>query len=117
MSEDFSRQELKKIARFHKFLLWSILIAIISNVFRFYLTDQALGLYFYFGAAGFQIYSLYNLARALKRPVVWVIILIFGLLIPIVGLILLLSLHGNAMEIMKTAGIKVGFMGADLGSI
>ncbi|HIK14957.1 MAG TPA: hypothetical protein IGS53_06635 [Leptolyngbyaceae cyanobacterium M33_DOE_097] len=117
MSTAFSRPELQAIAKYHRLLLWSILAAIIANLSRLSLGDQPIGLLVYFLAAVFQIFALYKLGRTLKLSIVWMILLIVGLFIPLIGLLILLLMHDKAMKVMKSSGVKVGFMGADPDSI
>lgn len=117
MSTTFSRLELQKIAKYHKLLLWSILAAIAANLSRLYLGDHLIGLPVYFGAAAFQIFALYKLGKSLKLSSVWMILFILSLFVPLLGLVILLLMHDKAMKAMKTAGIKVGFMGANSNSI
>lgn len=117
MSTTYTRKELQEIAINHRLLLWSILAAIIANISRFYISNQAIGIVVYFAAVGFEIFTLYKLGRALKLSVIWILMFILGLFVPLIGLILLLLMHDRAMKAMKAAGIKVGFMGADPNSI
>jgi len=63
----------------------------------------------------FQMWTIYKLAKALKRPspAMWV----FGTFFPFIGLILLLVLNQKASRALKAAGIRVGFIGARSGDI
>lgn len=117
MSTTYTRPDLQKIARNHRLLLWSILAAILANLSSFFIGNQPIGLVVYFAAAGFQIFALYKLGRALKISAIWMLVFILGSFVPILGLLLLLFIHDRAMKAMKAAGIKVGFMGADPNSI
>jgi hypothetical protein len=45
------------------------------------------------------------------------VLLIIGFVVPFVGLLILLFWHDRAMKTLKSAGIKVGFMGAEPKSI
>jgi len=66
------------------------------------------------GLLVFMIMSVIGLSKALGlSPVVYVILMF----IPCVSLIMLISLSGKATTILKQAGIKVGFLGADPNSI
>lgn len=60
--------------------------------------------------------SVYGLASELRGKVVAVIYVI-GLLAPILGLLLLMSLSGRATKILRENGITVGFLGADPNSV
>jgi hypothetical protein len=117
MSTTFSRLELQEIAKYHRLLLWSILVGFVANLFRLYLGEQPIGLVVYFAAAAFQIFTVYKLGTSLKLSVVWMVLLMVGLFLPFIGLLILLSIHDKAMKAMKAAGVKVGFMGADPNSI
>lgn len=117
MSTAFSRPELQVIAKYHKLLLWSILVAIVANLSRLSLGSQPIGLLVYFLAAAFQIFALYKLGRSLKLSIVWMVLFIVGLFVPLIGLLILLLMHDKAMKAMKSSGVKVGFMGADPNSI
>jgi hypothetical protein len=117
MSTTFSRLELQEIAKYHRLLLWSLLVALVANLSHLYLGDQPIGLLVYFPAAAFQIFTLYKLGTSLKLSVVWMVLLMVGLFLPFMGLLILLSIHDKAMKAMKAAGVKVGFMGADPNSI
>lgn len=117
MSTTFSRLELQEIAKYHRLLLWSILAALVANLSHLFLGDQPIGLLVYFAAAAFQIFTLYKLATSLKLSVVWMVLFMVGLFVPLLGLLILLSIHDKAIKAMKAAGVKVGFMGADPNSI
>jgi hypothetical protein len=117
MSVTYTRPELQEIARNHRLLLLSILAAILANLSSYSIDNRPIGLVIYFAAAGFQIFALYKLGRALKFSAVWMLVFILGLFVPVLGLLLLLLMHDRAMKSMKAAGIKVGFMGADPKSI
>jgi len=117
MSTTFSRLELQEIAKYHRLLLWSILAAVVANLSSLSLGDQPIGLLVYFAAAAFQIFTLYKLGTSLKLSVVWMVLFVVGLFVPLLGLLILLSMHDKAMKAMKAAGVKVGFMGADPNSI
>jgi hypothetical protein len=56
--------------------------------------------------------AIINLLAALQYNVIVRILWIFGLFIPLVNLVLLLSANRQATKILKRTGIKVGFMGA-----
>ena len=117
MSTTFSRPELQEIAKYHRLLLCSILVAIVANLAYLFLGYQFISLLLYFGAAVFQIFAIYKLGRSLKLSVVWMVLLIVGLFVPLLSLLILLLMHDKAMKAMKSGGVKVGFMGADSNSI
>lgn len=117
MSTTYSRPELQKIAKYHKLVLWSILVAVVANLSRVSWGNQPIGYFVYLIAAAFQIFALWKLGRSLKLSVVSMVLLMMGLFLPFIGLLILLFLHDKAMKTMKAAGIKVGFMGVDPKSI
>ncbi|MGM3305182.1 hypothetical protein ACSQ6I_04205 [Anabaena sp. WFMT] len=117
MSITYTTPELRKIAQYHKLLLWSILVAILANLIRLTINNTSIVLPIYFAAVGFQIFALYNLGKSLKLSIVLMIFLFVCLFIPLLSLIILLFIHSQAVTALKAAGIKVGFMGADPESI
>lgn len=117
MSTTYSRPELQEIAKYHKLVLWSILVAVVANLSRVSWGNQPIGYFVYLIAAAFQIFALWKLGRSLKLSVVSMVLLMMGLFLPFIGLLILLFLHDKAMKTMKAAGIKVGFMGVDPKSI
>lgn len=117
MNTTYTTPEIRKIAQYHKLLLWSILVAILANSIRFAVSNTPIILLVYFATVGFEIFALYNLARSLKYSIVLMIFLFVCLFIPLVSLLILLFLNSQAMKALKAAGIKVGLMGADIGSI
>ncbi len=56
--------------------------------------------------------SVYKLAAVFRGKVV-AIIYVIGLLVPLLGLLLLLSISGKATKELRAAGIKVGLLGAN----
>ncbi|OCQ96692.1 hypothetical protein AMR42_02675 [Limnothrix sp. PR1529] len=117
MSTAFSRLELQRIAKDHRLLLWSILAGLIAILVRFLIGDELTSWILYLAAGIFQVVALYKLGRSLKLSIVWMTLLVIGLFIPLLGLLILLLVHDKAMKAMKSAGVPVGFMGADPNSI
>ena len=118
MSTTFSRLELQEIANDHRLLLWSIPVAFVANVCNLFSGNKPIGLLMYLAAAAaFQLFTLYKVGTSLKLSVVWIVLFMVGLFVPLLGLLILLSIHYKAMKAMKAAGVKVGFMGADPNSI
>jgi asparagine N-glycosylation enzyme membrane subunit Stt3 len=56
--------------------------------------------------------SVYKLASIFRGNVV-AVVYVLGLLVPLLGLLLLLSISGKATKELREAGIKVGLLGAD----
>ncbi|MEP0871716.1 hypothetical protein NDA01_18035 [Trichocoleus desertorum AS-A10] len=117
MNITFSRLEIQEVAKYHRLLLWSIMAAIAVNLSRVSLEEPSIGLFVYVAASVLQIFALYKLGKSLKLSVTSMVLLMIGLLVPVLGLLILLFMHDKAMKVMKSAGVKVGFMGADPNSI
>ncbi|MEI6654184.1 MAG: hypothetical protein WCP45_05395 [Verrucomicrobiota bacterium] len=79
------------------------------------LAPMLLGIYI-LGVIIFGAVAIYRLTAILKGHIVAVIYML-GLLIPLLGLLLLLSINGRATKELRKAGIKVGLMGANVESI
>ena len=71
----------------------------------------ALGIYALV-VVGLGIVSVYKLAAIFRGSVV-AILYVIGLLVPLLGLLLLLSISGKATKELRAAGIKVGLLGAN----
>ena len=65
---------------------------------------------------GLGALSFYRLASMYRGRIV-AVIYAFGLLVPIFGLLLLLSISGNATKELRMAGIKVGLLVANPNAI
>lgn len=74
-----------------------------------------MGLYM-LGVIFFGAFATYRLTSLIKGHFIAVLYMI-GLFIPLLGLLLLLSINGEATKVFKKAGIKVGLLGADIKSI
>ena len=119
-----TREKLRRIARSQHHvnlavLLYLAVIPIMMAVNAIF-TDPAwisslLGLYI-LGVIFFGAFATYRLTSLIKGHFIAVLYMI-GLLIPLLGLLLLLSINGEATKIFKKAGIKVGLLGADVKSI
>jgi hypothetical protein len=117
MTTALSRLELQEVAKYHRLLLWSLLAAIAANLAYRSLGEAFIGIFVYLAAAVLQIFAIYKLGKSLKISRTYMLLLIVGLFVPLLGLLILLFMHDKAMKTMKSAGIKVGFMGADPASI
>jgi len=123
MSTTFSRLELKEIAKYHKSLLWSVLVFLIALSFGRSLEGKpAIVVYVYLvmllGGGIFQLLSLCRLLKALKPSLVFIFLLFLSLFIfPLFYPLMLLFTYYKATKVMKDAGVKVGFFGADSNSI
>jgi hypothetical protein len=98
----FSTSELTEIAKYQKMIIWLILIGMVLPFIHPSLSILS---------SVIQAIFVYNLAVAMRsQPAA---IYCFLMFIPLVGLITLLVLNGNATSILKTNGIAVGLMGAN----
>ena len=61
---------------------------------------------------GFGAVSVYKLA-AIYRGNLVAVVYALGLLVPVLGLLLLLTISGKATKELRAAGIKVGLLGAN----
>ncbi len=122
-----SWEEVLKIAKAQKLLLWVILGNIIANVSLLILSSAAksapatVQLLFGIGLVGFilvivalQIAALVNLMRAMKMGIVSIIILAIGSVLSCIGLLVLLIINQRATTRLQRAGLKVGLMGAKI---
>ena len=117
MNIALSRVELQEVAKYHRLLLWSLLAAIAANLSRASVGEPFVSIFVYLAASALQIFALYKLGRSLKLSTTSMILFMISLFIPLIGLLTLLLMHDKAMKVMKAAGVKVGFMGADPSSI
>ncbi len=62
------------------------------------------------------VVSVFSLASIFRGRVVAVIYVI-GQIVPLLGLLLLLSINGKATKELRAAGIRVGIMGANPDSV
>lgn len=104
----FSQSELQEIAKYHRLLLWSVLLSIVLVLARL-----PLGHPFSLMVTGLQIVSLYQLGKVFRLSGLRMALFIFGLFIPLANLVILLLMHQRVVKTMKMAGVKVGFMGAN----
>lgn len=103
-------ERVKDVARAQRMLLISILASFAGNVLLrsegltpFLLLPVALGI------AGFSVWCIYRLCKALELgPILWVL----AMFVPVINLISLLVLNQKATGFLKSHGVKVGLMGA-----
>lgn len=97
----FSSRELIDIAKNQKNILWLILIGLILPFISPYLVLIS---------SVIQAVFVYNLAVSIKTKLAWVYC--FLMFVPLIGLIALLVINGEATSILKKNGVSVGLMGA-----
>jgi predicted branched-subunit amino acid permease len=118
MNTAFTCLELQEIAKYHKLLLWSIPAVIVATFSKVYLGDHPIGLPILFAATFFLIFAIYKLGRSLRLSAVFTVLFIVALIVlylhHLAPLILILGyVHNEAMKLFKSAGVKVGLMGAE----
>lgn len=118
------QNHLRRIATGHRMVCIAVLLylgVIASRIGLMIMAEDAplLVLAFVVLALGTLLYgaiSVYTLASAIRSPIIAVIYVV-GMLIPLVGLLLLLSLSSTATKTLQANGIKVGLMGANPSAI
>ena len=108
--------ELIKVADRQRSLIWLILLSILSMICFFGLISVNLIAGFVFGILilVLQLLALiqtFRLSAAMKSGYIMPILLVFGIFVPLLGLIMLLLISGQANGLFRAAGIKIGFMG------
>jgi hypothetical protein len=97
--------ELKEIAQAQRLLLWSILAGIAAFGFKLLLVLTI----------PFQVWAAYNLGKKLNLRLAWLWTILT--IIPLVGLIILLVINSKATSALRTAGVRVGLLGANLNDL
>lgn len=108
--------DLIKVATRQRGLIWLILLSILAMLGFFALISVSSIAVLIFGGflIIFQLLALiqtFRLSAAMKSGYILPILLIFGIVIPFLGLIMLLLISGQANGLFKAAGVKIGFMG------
>tara|TARA_R110002126_G_C10194450_1_gene476264 strand:- start:66 stop:533 length:468 start_codon:yes stop_codon:yes gene_type:complete len=108
--------DLIKVATRQRGLIWLILLSILAMLGFFALlsVNTVAGLILGGLLVVFQLLALiqtFRLSAAMKSGYILPILLIFGIVIPFLGLIMLLLISGQANGLFKAAGVKIGFMG------
>jgi hypothetical protein len=112
------RDDLRGIALYQKGILVCILVYILLVVGQFAL-PVALQLVLFLVAAAVSITAtvfVFLLATKVYSPGMGILLGILTL-IPLIGLIVLLIINGKATSTLKSHGIDVGLLGADLSKI
>ena len=108
--------DLIKVATRQRSLIWLILLSILAMVGFIALlsVNTVAGLILGGLLVVFQLLALiqtFRLSAAMKSGYIMPVLLIFGIVIPFLGLIMLLLISGQANGLFKAAGVKIGFMG------
>jgi len=100
----------QKVAKAQKNLIYAILASLAGNGLMN--ANAGLGLLLIpiaLGIAGFTIWGVYSLCKALAvGPALWVI----AMFIPLVNLVCLVALNQKATSYLKGQGVRVGLFGA-----
>jgi len=100
----------QKVAKAQKNLIYAILASLAGNGLMN--ANAGLGLLLIpiaLGIAGFTIWCVYSLCKALAvGPALWVI----AMFIPLVNLVCLVALNQKATSYLKGQGVRVGLFGA-----
>lgn len=108
--------DLIKVATRQRSLIWLILLSILAMVGFIALlsVNTVAGIILGGLLVVFQLLALiqtFRLSAAMKSGYIMPVLLIFGIVIPFLGLIMLLLISGQANGLFKAAGVKIGFMG------
>ena len=113
-----SREDLLKVAKYQKGILVCILVYILAVVGQFALPPQIRPLVGLGVLAVGLIAAVFSILLAMKtHGTILGIILGILCLVPILGLLILLLVNQKATTVLQSNGIKVGLLGADLGSL
>lgn len=113
-----SRQDLIKVARYQKGILFCILIYFLAVVGQFALPPQLRQLLGFGVLAVGLVAAVFTILLAMKThgPVLGILMGILCL-VPLLGLLILLLVNQKATTVLQSNGIKVGLLGADLGTL
>jgi hypothetical protein len=63
-------------------------------------------------ALGLTVYGLYTLGKGMKAAIWLKVLIVISMFVPLINLLVLLRINGNATNRLRTAGYKVGLLGA-----
>lgn len=113
-----SREDVRRVAVYQKGILFCILINLAVFGGQFFVTPEVawlLGVALFIGSIGSAVF-VFLLAMKVYSTVLGIILGI-GALIPLLGLLILLMVNGKATTILRSNGIDVGLLGANLSKI
>jgi hypothetical protein len=115
MPTNLSELQVREVAARQKEIIYCILANIVLTVLSLGLPPllKALMGIVYLGLFVFTAICFFRLARKFYHPVMAVMMTIV-LIVPLLGLLVLLSVNGKATNLLKRNGIAVGLMGAKL---
>lgn len=106
------------VARRQRLLIWCILAQVITLFLIIFgvaaaLPVVAMAVPFLLPALALMaLIGTVLLMSALRRHVVWCILLGLLMFVPLLGLLILISVNGQATRALQQAGVRVGFLGA-----
>lgn len=113
LSPDAERDlNISTVAKAQRLLLLGVLASLVSNALtRVDGVHPFVTLLVLIVVAAYCIWGVYGLCKALKKsPVIWMILMF----IPLANLISLLILNSKATAFLKSNGVQVGLLGANL---
>jgi hypothetical protein len=122
MNKTYTPEQLRRLARNHRLVLWCIFAIIIATGILIFLPVSKDFRSIILPVAILPIVvlywlSLYRLAKSLELSLVWYVLFLVGQFIPLLGLLVLLTISDKASKVLKLHGLKVGLMGTDPQSI
>jgi hypothetical protein len=109
-SPGLSQANIEKVASGQKMIIYGILLYFLGIGGQFAIGPIA-GL-LVLGTLILGIIGIVRLASGFNYSVLRIILLIIGMIIPLVGLLILLSLNARATKELRASGYKVGLLGA-----
>ena len=112
-----SRDDLRRVAKFPRGVLFCILIQLFVFIFLIVLPAEWVMIVFGISSIIGIVSAVFVFLLSVQvYGVVLGIVFGVGCLLPCIGLISLLVVNGKATAVLKQNGIKVGLLGADLSS-
>lgn len=118
----FTNAELLKIARHQKSFLTTLMVLVgimVAGIITLYagMTDVfGILIMVYVFACIFQLLYTYKLVSSMKKSAIGTLLLIlfFSIVFPLIALLIMFNQSSKASLILKGAGYKIGFLGADI---
>lgn len=113
------RADLRKLAQRQRWIIWLVLASLISYLAPFYLRGElgviifALGGVIYLGIYILMIVGVVLLLIAKGSHPVVITLLAILMAAPCVNLVVLILINMGVTRMLRAAGLRVGFMGAD----
>lgn len=110
-----STEELREIARWQRWVLWSLLVRILLAIPLVLVERSAAPIFLGLGIAVSlaAVYAIFKLTRAFYGPTMSVLSTLVALVPGIVGLLVLVAVNQQATGVLNRHGVRVGFMGVD----